>query len=55
MVSKMWAKLKTLQRSTFERRMRKLGYWPGAETTLFRLWWNEDDECVVEEKKEGLT
>jgi len=53
-VSKMWEKLKTLQRSTFERRMRNLGYWPGAETNHFRIWWNDDDEMVVEEKKEGL-
>lgn len=50
----MWTKLKTLQRSTFERRMKKLGYWPGMETTHFRLWWNDDDEMIVEEKKEDL-
>lgn len=54
MVSKMWEKLRTLQRSTFERRMKKLGYWPGMETTRFRLWWNDDDEMIVEEKKEDL-
>jgi hypothetical protein len=29
------------------------GYWPGMETTRFRLWWNDDD-MVVEEKKEDL-
>ena len=43
---------KTLQRSELERKLRACGYWPGAETNHFRLWWNEDDECVVEETKE---
>ena len=51
-MSKMWEKLRTLQRSELERKLRACGYWPGAETNHFRLWWNEDDECVVEEKKE---
>jgi hypothetical protein len=30
------------------------GYWPGMETTRFRLWWNDDDDMDVEEKKEDL-
>jgi hypothetical protein len=30
------------------------GWWPGMETTHFRLWWNDNDEVIVEEKKEDL-
>lgn len=53
-MSRLWAKLKTLQRSSYESKMMAKGYWPGMETTRFRLWWNDNDEMVVEEKKEGL-
>lgn len=51
-MSKMWEELKALQRSELERKLRARGYWPGAETNNYRLWWNEEDECVLEEKKE---
>ena len=51
---KLWTKVKNVQRSNFERKMRSQGYWPGMETTQFRLWWNDDDDMVVEEKKEEL-
>ena len=53
-MSKLWEKIKTLQKSEFERKLRAYGYWPGAETNRFRLWWNDDDDMVVEEKKEDL-
>lgn len=53
-MSKLWAKLKTLQRSNYESKLKAKGWWPGLETTRFRLWWNDNDEMIVEEKKEGL-
>jgi hypothetical protein len=53
-LSKLLTKLKMLQRSNIERNLRARGYWPGAETTRFRLWWNDNDEMIVEEKKEDL-
>lgn len=53
-MGKLWEKLRTLQKTTFERRMRKMGYWPGMETTRFRLWFNDEDEMFVEEKKEDI-
>ena len=30
--------------------MRCLGYQPGAMSDRFRLWWNDDDKCVIEER-----
>lgn len=33
-----------------EQELRDKGYWPGAETYNFRLWWNDDDERVIEER-----
>ena len=33
-----------------ERELRDKGYWPGAETYSIRLWWNDDDERVIEER-----
>lgn len=54
-MSIVWDVLKIVGKATFEKEMRKMGFWPGAETNHFRLWFNEDDEMIVEEKKEGLT
>lgn len=49
-MTKLLAKLQTLQKTHRERRLRCLGYQPGAMSDRFRLWWNDDDECVVEER-----
>lgn len=45
-----WNLSKILPRSKKENWLKAKGYWPGAETNRFRLWWNDDDECVVEER-----
>ena len=49
-LSSLFTQLKALARTSRERWMVSRGYWPGAETDHFRLWWNEDDECIVEER-----
>lgn len=49
-MTKLLAKLQTLQRTNRERRLRCRGYQPGAMSDRFRLWWNDDDECVIEER-----
>ncbi|WP_185753729.1 hypothetical protein [Selenomonas sp. AB3002] len=48
---KLWDKLRNLGHTTFERRMRVMGFYPGAETNNFRLWFNDEDEMIVEHKK----
>ena len=53
-MSKLLAKLKMLQRSNYKSKLKAQGWWPGMETTRFRLWWNDDDDMIVEEKKEDL-
>lgn len=53
-MSKLWDKLKALQKTTFEKQMQKRGYKPGAETDSFRLWYNDDDECYIEEKGKAI-
>jgi hypothetical protein len=54
-MSIVWEVLRRVGKTTFEKEMLKLGFWPGAETSHFRLWFSDDDEMIVEEKKEGLT
>ena len=46
---RLW-KLRRLTISSCEQELRDNGYWPGAETYNFRLWWNDDDERVIEER-----
>ena len=47
---KAWKLSKILPRSKQENWLRAKGYWPGAETMGIRLWWNDDDDCVVVER-----
>lgn len=49
-MSRLLTELKRLSRSNRERRLRVRGYHPGAMSDRFRLWWNDDDECVIEER-----
>lgn len=46
--------LRTLARSNRERMLRKRGYYPGAMNENFRLWWNDNDDCIVEEIHVGI-
>jgi len=39
-----------LSRNEDEKKLKAKGYWPGAETDRFRLWFNDDDECIVVER-----
>ena len=53
-MSKLIMQLKMLSIiSDNETKLRTKGFWPGAETTTFRLWWNDEDECIIEERKKG--
>ncbi len=49
-MSRLLMELRRLSRSNRERKLRARGYRPGAMSDRFRLWWNDDDECVVEER-----
>ena len=49
-MSKLLTQLRTLSRSNREAKLRARGYWPGAETMDIRLWWNDEDECIIEER-----
>lgn len=48
-MSKLLMQLRTLTRSNRERRLRSRGYRPGAMSDNLRLWWNDNDDCIVEE------
>ena len=39
-----------LSKNEDESKLKAKGYWPGAETNNFRLWFNDDDECIVVER-----
>jgi hypothetical protein len=50
-MTKLINKFKSLHEVNFEKKMKKRGYWKGTETMNIRLWWNDDDNMVVEERR----
>ena len=48
-MSRLTTQLRTLARSYREHCLRSRGYQPGAMSEHFRLWWNDNDGCIVEE------
>ena len=48
-LSRLMTRLRTLAISARERRLRSRGYQPGAMSEHFCLWWNDNDDCIIEE------
>lgn len=49
-MSMLSTKFRKLLGSNKEQNLIKKGYWKGALSDRFQLWFNDNDECIIEER-----